>query len=475
MKKGPKKFMGRNFLLDSEVAKVLFHEYAEKLPIIDYHCHVPAKEIAEDRRCSNITELWLGGDHYKWRAMRSCGIDERYITGDASDFEKFKAYASCMPKLIGNPLYHWSHLELQRYFGYDGVLSEETAEEIWELTSDMLSGDDMSVKNLIARSNVELLCTTDDPVDSLEYHRTIKEDEGFPVAVLPAWRPDKGLNCDRAGYRDYISKLDETSGVPITDLASLKAAYMKRMDFFAENGCRVADHGVDGQIPGLALKEEEVDKIFRRALDSNGTGITRGEADALRFEMLKFFAAEYSRRGWVMQIHFAVLRNVNPLMFKALGPDSGYDVIGGRVSITELASLFGEIMKTSPLPRTVIYSINPSDNAAVAALVGAFQQSDGSGMARMMQGSAWWFNDNIDGMVAQMRNLANMSAFGNFLGMLTDSRSSISYPRHEYFRRILCSLIGEWVEEGLYPLDIDSLAQLVTDICYNNTKAFFGF
>ena len=475
MKSEPKKFMGRNFLLDSDIAKLLYHEYAEKLPIIDYHCHVPPKEIAEDRRCSNITELWLGGDHYKWRAMRSCGIDEKFITGDASDFEKFKAYASCMPKLIGNPLYHWSHLELKRYFGYEGILSEDTAEEIWKLTSEKLAGDGMSVKQLIAASNVELLCTTDDPIDSLEYHMAIKEDKDFSVTVLPAWRPDKGLNCDRAGYRDYIAKLDEASGVPITDLESLKAAYMKRMDFFAENGCRVADHGIDEAIPAKPVSETDIDSVFRRALDSNGTAVSPEEADAFRFEMLKFFAAEYYRRGWVMQIHFAVLRNVNPVMFRALGPDSGFDVIGGRVSVTELARLLGEMVKNSPLPRTVVYSVNPSDNAAVAALIGAFQQSDGSGMARIMQGSAWWFNDNIDGMVSQMRNLANMSAFGNFLGMLTDSRSFISYPRHEYFRRILCNLIGEWVESGLYPLDIDSLAQLVTDICYNNTKAFFGF
>ncbi len=475
MKNKPKNFMGKNFLLDNYIAKLLYHEYAAKLPIIDYHCHVPPRDIAEDRQYSNITELWLSGDHYKWRAMRSCGIDEELITGSASDYDKFKAYASCMPSLIGNPLYHWSHLELKRYFGYNGILNEDTAEAIWKLTSNKLSKGDMSVKNIIKRSGVELLCTTDDPTDNLEYHKIIKEDATFPVRVLPAWRPDKGLNCDRAGYRDYIEKLDEASGIPISDLDSLKNAYLNRLDFFAENGCRVADHGIDETIPFKIVDEAALNSIFKKALETNGTGVSFDEADAIRTHLLKFFAGEYNRRGWVMQIHFAVLRNVNPAMYKALGPDTGYDIIGGRPSVTELARLLGYIMKETELPRTVIYSINPNDNAAVAALIGAFQSSDGTRMPKIMQGSAWWFNDHIDGMREQMKVLANMSAFGSFLGMLTDSRSFISYSRHEYFRRILCGLIGEWVDKGLYPADINSLAQLVTDICYNNTKSFFRF
>ena len=468
-----KKFMGKNFLLKNETAKSLYHTYAEKLPIIDYHCHVSPKEIAEDKRYNNITELWLGGDHYKWRAIRSCGVPEECITGPASDYEKFKAYAAVMPKLIGNPLYHWSHLELQRYFGYTGVLNADTCDEVWELCNAKLADESMSVRNIIKGSGVETICTTDDPCDTLEYHKLLAADESFPVRVLPAFRPDKGINCERKGFKAYIDRLAAASGMTVDSLDALKAAYVSRLDFFGECGCLTADHGIDETIPfQLPAYPAQPAEIFLKAYTTDGD-VTEEEEKVYKTEMLRFFAAEYNRRNWVMQIHFGVLRNVNAVMFEKLGPDTGYDIIGGRVSITELAKLIGSF--GDDLPRMVLYSINPSDNAGIGALIGAFQRSDGTGMPRLQHGSAWWFNDNKTGMRDQMTSLANLSALGNFVGMLTDSRSFISYARHEYFRRILCNLIGEWVEDGEFPADPDALAQIVMDICYNNTKEFFRF
>lgn len=469
-----KKFMGKNFLLTNPTAKVLYHTYAAELPIIDYHCHVSPKEIAEDKMYSNITELWLGGDHYKWRAIRSCGVDEEYITGSASDYDKFKAYAAIMPRLIGNPLYHWSHLELKRYFGYEGVLNADTCDEVWTLCNAKLAEPEMSVRNIIMNSNVDILCTTDDPIDSLEYHRILAEDDSFTTRVLPAFRPDKGVNLERKGYAEYIAKLSAASGAEITDLASLKAAYEQRLDFFAENGCLTADHGIDEYIPySASANSVQADEAFKKALA--GEKLSDDEVNIFKTELLRFFGGEYKKRGWVMQIHFGVLRNVNTPMFKQLGPDTGYDVIGGKTSVTELAKLIDALQSADSLPRMVLYSINPTDNAALGALIGAFQKSDGTGMPQLQHGSAWWFNDNKTGMREQMTQLANLSALGNFVGMLTDSRSFISYTRHEYFRRILCDLIGGWVENGEYPCDMEALAQIVMDICYNNTKSFFRF
>ncbi len=471
-----KKFLGHDFLLKNETSKLLYENYASKLPIIDYHCHVSPKEIAENKQYSNITELWLGGDHYKWRAIRSCGVSEKYITGNASDYEKFKAYACIMPKLIGNPLYHWSHLELSRYFGYDGILNSSSCDEVWELCNKKLATPEMSVKNIIKASGVELLCTTDDPTDTLEYHRQIASDKDFKVKVLPAWRPDKGLKADKKGYRDYIDLLSSVSGVKITGIDALKEAYRVRLDYFDKAGCRTADHGMDNYIPfTLSRNEKELNDIFIKAYETDGN-ITEIEADIFRSCMYLFFGKEYTDRKWVMQMHYGVMRNPNTRYFKSIGPDTGFDVIDGNpVSVSNLAKLLDTMYSHDSLPRTVIYSINPNDNAAVGALIGAFQTDSEDGMPRVMQGSAWWFNDNKAGMRAQMISLANLSAFGNFLGMLTDSRSFISYPRHEYFRRILCSLIGEWVENGEYPTDIEALAELVMDICYNNTKNFFRF
>ncbi len=470
-----KKFMGNNFLLNSDFAQLLFHTYAENLPIIDYHCHVSPKDIAEDKRYSNITELWLSGDHYKWRAIRSNGTPEKYITGDASDYEKFYEYAKAMPKLIGNPLYHWTHLELQRYFNCDTILSEETCEEIWNLTSEILAKPDMSVRNLIKKSNVVALCTTDDPIDSLEYHKAIADDKSFDVQVLPAFRPDKGLNINKKGIKEYIAKLSEVSGVEITDIKSLKDAYLKRIEFFDSMGCRTADHGFDEYAGFVKSNEYEANLAFTKALESDGEKVTPEELAVFKTEMFKFFGAQYVNRKWVMQIHFGVNRNVNTNIFKTLGADTGFDIIGGgTIKVYDIAKLLDMLEIENALPRTVLYSINPTDNAAIASLIGAYQTS-GDGYPKVMQGSAWWFNDSIAGMKEQMTSLANMSVFGNFLGMLTDSRSFTSYPRHEYFRRILCDLIGSWVEKGLYPADTEALAQIVCDICYNNTKNFFGF
>ncbi len=475
-----KPFMGKNFLLTNDTAKLLYHHYAAKLPIIDYHCHVSPKEIAEDKHYANITELWLGGDHYKWRALRSCGVPEKYITGNASDYEKFRAYATVMPRLIGNPLYHWSHLELQRYFGFDGNLSAETADEVWELCNARLAEPKMGVRNIIKVSGVEVLCTTDDPVDSLEWHEKIAAtSERFPVRVLPAWRPDKGLNIDRDGWRAYMTALENAAGIPITDWDSLKKAYAHRLNFFAEHGCCTADHGMDEQI--VCAPESELYRagdIFVRAL--HGEMPNEAETAIFKTALLLFFAEHYTKMNWVMQIHFGVLRNVNSKRMKELGPDSGFDVIGGRSSLTELARLLDLFSKHEALPRMILYSINPADNAGIGALIGAFQENPETeefalhrGMPRIMQGSAWWFNDHMTGIRDQLISLANLSALGCFVGMLTDSRSFISYTRHEYFRRILCNLLGEWAEAGEYPQDPSNLAEIVMDLCYNNAKNFF--
>ncbi|MBE6613666.1 MAG: glucuronate isomerase, partial [Ruminococcaceae bacterium] len=443
-----KTFMGKNFLLSTEVAKALYHNVAAKLPIIDYHCHVSPKEIAEDKTYNNITELWLGGDHYKWRAMRCCGVDEEFITGSASDYDKFKAWCSCMPRLIGNPLYHWSHLELRRYFDCELVINEENCEKIWCICNEKLRSGTMSVQQIIKNSGVEVLCTTDDPADSLEWHKMLRDNKDFEVEVLPAWRPDKGFAVGTPGFAGYIAKLSAASGIEITDVESLKLAWMQRLDVFCELGCKTADHGLDGYTLFLeAASNKELDDIFKKALANDGSGMTVEEIAKFRTEMLAFLAAQYKCRGLVMQLHFGVLRNQNSRMFKKLGPDTGWDTIGNYDMISPLSRLLDKMDANDTMPRTILYSINPTDNAAVAALCGCFETS-GDGKPKIMQGSAWWFSDNLDGMRRQMTDLANLSSFGNFLGMLTDSRSFISYARHEYFRRILCDLIGNWVENG---------------------------
>lgn len=468
-----KVFIGDDFLLHNETAKTLYHKTAAVLPIIDYHCHVPPKAIAEDKQFSNLTELWLGGDHYKWRAMRTCGVAEKYITGDSSDYEKFLAYASCMPALIGNPLYHWTHLELKRYFDCDLILSGETAKEIWELTTAKLADPSMSVRNLIRRSRVEVLCTTDDPADTLEYHKMLAADDSFATEVLPAFRPDKAFNIDQAGVTAYYQRLGDAAGIAVTDLSSLKEALRRRLDYFDSLGCRTSDHALDGFDRFIRPDTAQVEQAIACALASDGQDVTHDMACMVKAEILAFLAGEYAKRGWVMQLHMGVYRNANGRMFAKMGPDTGYDAIGST-DVPAMTGLLDFMEYGAGLPRTIVYSADPTDDAALGTVIGAFQTS-ADGYPKVMQGSAWWFNDTLHGMRQQMTSLASLSALGRFNGMLTDSRSFTSYPRHEYFRRILCGLIGEWVEDGLYPYDEKALTKIVADICYNNTRDFFGF
>ncbi len=468
-----KQFMDQDFLLSTETAKTLYHQYAAALPIIDYHCHVPPKSIAENKQFANLTELWLGGDHYKWRAMRSCGVDEKYITGDSTDYEKFLAYARCMPALIGNPLYHWTHLELQRYFDCHLILSEKTAKAIWDLTTAKLAEPSMRVRNLIQQSRVETLCTTDDPIDTLEYHKQLAADDSFPVRVLPAFRPDKTFNIDNAGVTAYFQKLSAVSGVEICDLASLKEALVRRIDFFDAMGCRTSDHALDGFDLFVKPDEATVNATLQAALASDGQAVSHEAVCMVKAEILGFLAGEYAKRGWVMQLHMGVYRNANSKRFAVMGPDTGYDCIGST-DVPAVIGLLDHMDSAFALPRTIVYSIDPNCDAALSTVLGAFQTAN-DGYPKVMQGSAWWFNDTLHGMRNQMTTLASLSALGKFNGMLTDSRSFTSYPRHEYFRRILCGLIGSWVEDGLYPCDMDALAKIVSDICYYNTKNVFGF
>lgn len=468
-----KQFMDEDFLLETEAARRLYHEYSEKLPIVDYHCHLSPREIAENKKFSNIAELWLYADHYKWRAMRSCGVDEKYITGDGSDFEKFREYCRIMPLLIGNPLYHWSHLELRRYFDCDLTINLENCERIWALTAEKLMRDGLGAREYIINSNVKLLCTTDDPADDLRYHKEIKQ-SGFEVQVLPAFRPDKALNIERREITKYIESLGKSTGVDITDYDSLCQAMQVSLDRFDALGCKTADHGMDDYVSFAKPDKYHADEIFKRALASDGTDISDGDLAIWKTQMMRFFGLEYVKRGWVLQLHYGVLRNPNKTMLARLGVDSGYDTIHGKNCIADMAALLNYLQECNALPRTVIYPINPSDNAAVGTLCGSFCRGDGSYKPTVVQGSGWWFNDNIDGMEAQMKSLANLASLGNFLGMLTDSRSFTSYPRHEYFRRILCNIIGGWLDRGLYP-DFEAAADIVERISLYNTVNYFGF
>ncbi len=464
-----KPFLTEDFLLSTETAQKLYFDCAKGLPIIDYHCHVSPKEIYLDRRFENLTDLWLSGDHYKWRLMRSNGVDERYITGDAEPYEKFLRFAEVLPKAIGNPMYHWCHMELKNYFGFDGVLSAATAKEVWELTKKKLAEDGMTVRGIIEKSNVAFIGTTDDPADSLEYHKLLAADKTMAATVAPSFRPDKALNIEKAGFADYIAKLSEVSGVTVTDMESLKAALRNRMEYFDRHGCRASDHGLDHMVYVEANKAV-LDAILRKALA--GGKIDEYEADAVKTDLLLFCAGEYVRLGWVMQLHYNCLRNPNTVMLERLGPDTGFDVIGPDNGVARLARLLDRMYAKERLPRTVIYSLDATDNAAIDTLIGAFQGTEVPG--KLQHGSAWWFNDNKTGMQEQLTSLANLSLLGNFIGMLTDSRSFLSYTRHEYFRRILCDLIGRWVENGEYPSDEETLFSLVRSICHDNAKRYFG-
>lgn len=463
-----KQFMDQNFLLTTKTAEELYHQSAAEMPIVDYHCHVSPKEIWEDKRFENIYQVWLSGDHYKWRIMRSNGVDERYITGDACEREKFQKFAEALPKAIGNPMYHWCHLELQRYFGYNGILNGDTAEEVWNLTAEKLKEKNMSVRGLIEQSNVAFIGTTDDPVDSLEWHAKIAADPTMKTTVAPSFRPDKALNIDKAGWKEYIETLSSVSGVAIDGIETLKEALGKRIDHFNAHGCKASDHGLDSAVCRIA-DEKTVDAIVKKGLA--GQAVTAEEAEMLKTDLLIYCAGQYVKLGWVMQIHYNCMRNPNSAMFKTLGPDTGFDIIGPNNGSAALAKLLDALNVRNALPRTVLYSLDGGDNSFLDTLLGAFQGTEISG--KIQHGSAWWFNDNKQGMRDQLISLANLSLLGNFIGMLTDSRSFLSYTRHEYFRRILCGLIGEWVENGEYPADMKTLSGLVKDICYNNAARYF--
>lgn len=465
-----KTFMDKDFILTNETAKELFHKYAETVPVLDYHCHIDPREIAEDRQFENITQVWLGGDHYKWRFMRSCGVDEKYITGDASDHDKFVVWAKCLGKAIGNPLHHWSHLELQRYFDYYGVLNEKTAEEVWNLCNEKLKSKDMSARSLIKKSNVTLICTTDDPVDSLEYHDAIINDKSFDVQVLPAWRPDLAMYIEKPNFCDYISKLSKVSGVKISSFESLIEALRKRLDYFEERGCNVSDHGMD-IVSFAPATASEIEAIYQKRM--SGSSVSLSEERQYKSAFMLEMAKEYKKRNWVMQLHFGVKRDNNTVMFDKIGPNTGYDCIMSETSSAGLADFLNECIKADALPKTILYSLTPNDNESICSIIGCFQ--DSSAVGKIQHGSAWWFNDNKIGMERQIKSLASLGNLSGFVGMLTDSRSFLSYTRHEYFRRILCNIIGEWVENGEFPYDEDILSEIVKDISYNNAVRYFDF
>lgn len=465
-----KAFMDEDFLLETKYARKLYRKYAKGMPILDYHCHINPKEIAQDRRFENITELWLSGDHYKWRQMRSNGVEEYYITGDAPPREKFLKWAATLEKLIGNPLYHWSHLELKRYFGYQGCLNKDTAEEVWQLCNAKLKEPQMSARGLIRQSGVTLLCTTDDPADSLAWHRSIKEDASFETTVLPAWRPDQALHIEAEGYPDYIRRLGTAGGMEINSFSDLKQILSKRMDVFSDLGCRVSDHGL-AYVAYHPIPEEEADGIFGKALAKKP--LLREEIEGYQTALLLFLGREYCRRGWVMQLHYGCRRNNNRAMFEKLGPDTGFDCIENSAPVSGLVQFLDALALENKLPKTILYSLNPNDDAVIGTLIGCFQ--DASVRGKLQQGSAWWFGDHKEGMIRQMTSLASLGILSNFVGMLTDSRSFLSYTRHEYFRRILCNLIGGWVKRGEYPPDERALEQMIKGICYWNAVEYFGF
>lgn len=465
-----KAFMDKDFLLATPTARALYHDYAEQMPVMDYHCHINPKEIWEDRQFDNITQVWLGGDHYKWRLMRAAGVEEKYITGDASDREKFQKWAETLAMAVGNPLYHWSHLELRRYFGYEGVLNGDTAQEVWELCNQKLQEPGMSARSLIANSGVTLVCTTDDPADSLEWHQQLAQDSSFPVKVLPAWRPDAAMGLERPEYLDYLQRLGQAAGVEIRTYGDLKKALLSRMAFFDKMSCRASDHALTVAVCQPA-SEEELERVFQKRLE--GEPLTQEELAAFQTGFLRFVAGEYKRLGWVMQLHYGCRRNNNTRMFHKLGRDTGYDAVLQGTPSLEVAAFLDLLASQDALPRMVLYSLNPNDDEGLNSVIGCFQ--DGTPLGRIQQGSAWWFNDHKAGMVKQLTAFANGGLLGNFIGMLTDSRSFLSYPRHEYFRRILCELLGAWVENGEYPADWKALEKMVRGVCYNNAVEFFGF
>lgn len=475
-----KKFMDDDFILGSETAKHLFHDYSENLPIIDYHCHLSPREIYEDRRFDNLGDVWLGGkgddgsyagDHYKWRLMRSNGLKEENVTGRGDELNRFKLFADALSLSIGNPMHHWCHLELKKYFGINEPLTSSNAEDVWNKCNDLLRNDpNFTVRGLIRQSNVAYVGTTDDPVDSLEWHEKIAQDKSVDFMVRPSFRPDKAINITKAGFREYIGSLAKAAGKDSLDSTQdVIDALINRVEFFAAHGCVASDHGLD-YIPFRKLPMEQCDKAFKKAMNGEAVGIE--EAEGYQTAILIALGKAYHKHGIAMELHYSCIRNMNERTFNIMGPDTGYDMIAQNTCGGSIAELMSELDKTDELPKTIIFSLNPADNEQIGTLLGCFQSSEVPG--KIQQGPAWWFNDNKSGMEDQMRSLANLSILGNFIGMLTDSRSFLSYTRHDYFRRIMCNMIGNWVENGEYPNDEEALKRIVEGISYYNAKRYFG-
>lgn len=465
-----KKFLDENFLLHTATAQRLYHEYAKDMPIIDYHCHLPPQQIAEDTRFENLTQAWLYGDHYKWRAMRTNGVDESYCTGNRGDWEKFEQWAATVPYTLRNPLYHWTHLELQRYFNVHDILSPKTARDIYETCTSLIQTPEYSVRNLLRKMNVKVVCTTDDPVDSLEYHQQMKE-EGFEIPILPAFRPDNAMNVsDPQKFNAYLKKLEGASGTSISSFDDFLYALQNRHDFFASMGCSVSDHGLE-EIYAEDFTGSEIDAIFNKV--HGGKNLNDSEQRKFKSAMLLHFAEWDWEKGWVQQFHLGALRNNNSRMMQTLGPDTGWDSIGDFSQARALSRFLDKLDTDNHLAKTILYNLNPSDNELMATMIGNF--NDGSVAGKVQFGSGWWFLDQKDGMTRQLNALSNMGLLSRFVGMLTDSRSFLSFPRHEYFRRLLCDLLGTEVENGELPNDLEWIGSVVKDICFNNNKNYFNW
>ncbi|MCR5090855.1 MAG: glucuronate isomerase [Oscillospiraceae bacterium] len=474
-----KKFMDKDFLLGTETARHLFHDYAENLPLVDYHCHINPREIYEDRRFDNLAELWLGGrqpdggyfgDHYKWRVMRSNGVSEEYVTGDKPSYERFLKFVEALELAIGNPMYHWCNLELRQFFGYDKPLTPENAKEAWDFCNAKLRADpDLTVRGILRKAKVAFVGTTDDPTDSLEWHRLIRDDKSLDVKVCPSFRPDKAVSINKPGFVEYIGRLAKSVGKENLDSAEeVMDALVQRLEFFHSLGCRASDHGLD-YVPWRPASAERVNEVYRKAMA--GECITREEAESYQTALLLCLGRAYHRLNIVMQLHYSCLRNSNARMYRLLGADSGFDMIAQNSCGSDIAAFLSALDETEECPKTILYSLNPADNAQLGTMLGCFQSDEVPG--KIQHGSAWWFNDTRTGMEEQMKSLANLGLLGNFVGMLTDSRSFLSYARHDYFRRILCNLIGNWVENGEYPNEDASLKKIVEGICFRNAARYF--
>lgn len=461
-----KEFLDKDFILETETAKVLYHDYAEKMPIFDFHCHLSCREIYEDKKFRSITEAWLGGDHYKWRLMREMGVDESYITGDKSDREKFRKYAEVIPYTIGNPIYHWTHLELRRFFGINDILSPETADKIYDEANEKLKT--LTARKLIENSNVKKLFTTEDPIDDLKWHKLLKEEGEFSTVVMTAFRPDKAINIELKGFSEYIAKLGDAANVKINDLNGLETALKQRIDYFDSVGCVCSDHALD-VVTYENASREEVDAVLQKAL--NGETLTAYEIGAYKGYVLVFLGKQYSAHKWVQQYHVGALRNNSSRYMRALGPDCGFDSIEDQPFASKLAKIMDRLDETDELPKTILYCLNPRDNEVLATLMNCFQK--GGVVGKIQFGSAWWFNDQKDGMGKQMEALMQVGLISKFVGMLTDSRSFLSYTRHEYFRRILCNKLGNLIENGEYPCNVEFVGKIVEDVCYNNAVKYF--